>query len=417
MNKAMEIPPQTTILVVDDNEAVLESLAEQLKCEGYAVVTSISAERALELLRTQSFAVVISDQKMPGMLGTELLAEAKRLQPHCSRILITGILSADTVINAINQGEIFRFLAKPWLRAELLATVSNAIARHDLIKTNTVLQSQTAQLNKDLEDKLKELSAKKQTLDEVNAALQVNFDHSLELCYRIINTFYPLLGQHTKQVVAICERMASTSKFSSEEEQVLIASAWLHDIGLIGFERSLLHRFFATPEFLTDDDRKLLQQHPIYGQALATFVHQLKGVGETIRAHHERFDGRGYPDGLAGEMIPRPARCLAVAVHFVECGVPKDSAVQNILRQSGAAFDPEAVRLFLRSMPSNDVPPTIREVLVEELSAGMKLATGIYSPGGLLLMGEGQELNPLSIEKIKNHNLRTSITQRLLVYS
>jgi hypothetical protein len=68
-------------------------------------------------------------------------------------------------------------------------------------------------------------------------------------------------------------------------------------------------------------------------------------------------------------------------------------------------------------MPSNDVPPTIREVLVEELSAGMKLATGIYSPGGLLLMGEGQELNSLSIEKIKNHNLRTSITQRLLVYS
>lgn len=413
----MDRHQKARILVVDDNEAVLDSLGEQLRCEGYDVVCSTTPERALELLHDQSFAVVISDQKMPGMTGTQLLAEVNRLQPHCSRILITGILSADTVIGAINQGEIFRFLAKPWLRAELLATVNNAVTRHELLVTNEILQSQTAQLNKDLEEKLKELSGKKQALDEANLALQTNFDHSLELGYRIINTFYPLLGQHTKQVVAICQRMAQSGHFSPEEEQVLVASAWLHDIGLIGFERSLLHRFFSTPEFLTDADRKLLQQHPVYGQALATFVDQLKGVGETIRAHHERFDGHGYPDGLAGEMIPKTARCLAVAVHFVECGVPKDSAVQNILRQSGTAFDPEAVRLFLRAMPTNEVPRTMREVLVEELSAGMKLATGIYSPGGLLLVGEGQELNTLSIEKIKNHNLSHSITQRLLVYS
>jgi response regulator RpfG family c-di-GMP phosphodiesterase len=374
-------------------------------------------EGALELLRSHRFALIISDQKMPGMLGTELLAEAKRLQPHSSRILITGMLSADTVINAINQGEIFRFLAKPWLRAELLATVTNAVARYELISSNANLQMQTAQLNEQLEAKLEELGAKKKALDAANAALQTNFDHSLELCYRIINTFYPLLGQHTKQVVEICQRMVESGHFSEEEERVLIASAWLHDIGLVGFERSLLHRFFSTPESLTDDDRKLLQQHSIYGQALATFVDQLTGVGETIRAHHERFDGGGYPDGLAGEMIPRTARCLAVAVHFVECGVPKDSAMQGILRQSGTAFDPEAVRLFLRSIPSSEVPRTMREVLVEELSPGMKLATGIYSPSGLLLMGEGQELNLPTIEKIKNHNLRTSVTQRLLVYS
>jgi response regulator RpfG family c-di-GMP phosphodiesterase len=413
----MMAQPTPAILVVDDDLAVLDSLTEQLKCEGYTVLASATVEGALELLRSHRFSVIISDQKMPGMLGTELLAEAKRLQPHSSRILITGMLSADTVINAINQGEIFRFLAKPWLRAELLATVTNAVARYELISSNANLQMQTAQLNEQLEAKLEELGAKKKALDAANAALQTNFDHSLELCYRIINTFYPLLGQHTKQVVEICQRMVESGHFSEEEERVLIASAWLHDIGLVGFERSLLHRFFSTPESLTDDDRKLLQQHSIYGQALATFVDQLTGVGETIRAHHERFDGGGYPDGLAGEMIPRTARCLAVAVHFVECGVPKDSAMQGILRQSGTAFDPEAVRLFLRSIPSSEVPRTMREVLVEELSPGMKLATGIYSPSGLLLMGEGQELNLPTIEKIKNHNLRTSVTQRLLVYS
>ena len=220
-------------------------LSAQLKCEDYDVVPCPTAERALELLRTQPFAVVISDQKMPGMLGTQLLADAKRLQPHSSRILITGILSADAVIDAINHGEIFRFLAKPWLRAELLATVKNAINRHDLIVSNAELQARTTQLNEDLHARLEELGLKKHALDEAHAAMQANFDHSLELCYRIISTFYPLLGQHTKQVVAICQRMAKSGHFSEEEEQVLLASAWLHDIGLIGFERTLLHKFYS----------------------------------------------------------------------------------------------------------------------------------------------------------------------------
>ena len=408
---------KASILVVDDDEIILESLAEQLRCEGYIVATATTAEDALGFLRTQSFAVVISDQKLPGMLGTALLAEAKQLQPHTSRILVTGILSADTVIEAINRGEIFRFLAKPWLRAELLATVDNAVQRHDLIASNEMLQTQTSQLNHELRAKVEELGAKNRALDEAHGALQANFDHSLELGFRIINTFYPLLGQHTKQVVAICQRMVANGHFTEEEERVLIASAWLHDIGLIAFERGLLHKFFASPERLSNDDRKLLQQHPIYGQTLATFVDQLTDVGDTIRAHHERFDGRGYPDGVAGERIPRTARFLAVAVHFAESGVSKDCAIEGMLRLSGTVLDPEAVRLFFRSMPLAEVPRTVREVLVEELSPGMKLASGIYSPSGLLLIGEGQELNPTAIEKIKNHNLRTSVTQRLLVYS
>jgi DNA-binding NtrC family response regulator len=177
----MMAQPTPAILVVDDDLAVLDSLTEQLKCEGYTVLASATVEGALELLRSHRFALIISDQKMPGMLGTELLAEAKRLQPHSSRILITGMLSADTVINAINQGEIFRFLAKPWLRAELLATVTNAVARYELISSNANLQMQTAQLNEQLEAKLEELGAKKKALDAANAALQTNFDHSLEI--------------------------------------------------------------------------------------------------------------------------------------------------------------------------------------------------------------------------------------------
>jgi hypothetical protein len=142
----------------------------------------------------------------------------------------------------------------------------------------------------------------------------------------------------------------------------------------------------------------------------------LRDVGETIRAHHERYDGRGYPDRLAGDNIPLAARHLAVAVSFVEMNVPRDRALDAILRESGRAFDPEAVRLFLKVSNLIHLPRKVREVTLAELSPGQTLATGIYSPSGLLLIPEERELNDGLIRKIREHNSVTPLTQRLLVY-
>src|SRR5690606_34965834 len=89
-------------------------------------------------------------------------------------------------------------------------------------------------------------------------------------------------------------------------------------------------------------------------------------VGETVRAHHERFDGTGFPDGRAGTEIPWTARCLAVAVHFIECGLPKAQAVEHITSESGKALDPEAVRLFLKMTHLIQLPRSVREVMLED---------------------------------------------------
>jgi HD domain len=140
-------------------------------------------------------------------------------------------------------------------------------------------------------------------------------------------------------------------------------------------------------------------------------------VAETIRAHHESFDGTGYPDGLAGKSIPWAARCLAVAVGFVESSLPKQATIEAILARSGTTYDPESVRLFLKVTQLVHLPRQVREILLGELEPGMVLATGIYSPHGLLLIGEGQPLAPATITKILNHNDVTPIDQRLLVYS
>src|ERR1700677_3823837 len=121
------------ILLVDDEEIVLVALRDTLLREGYKVVTSPHAVHALSILRGQPFSVVISDQQMPMVTGLEFLAQVKQIQPDATRVLITAVLSLSTVIDAINKGEIFRFIVKPWLREELLATVKNAVQRHELL--------------------------------------------------------------------------------------------------------------------------------------------------------------------------------------------------------------------------------------------------------------------------------------------
>ncbi len=420
MNRPSE---KASILVVDDEPDILDALREQLSWEGYEVTACAGGSEAIAVLQRSRFAVIISDQRMPGMSGLELMAHARALQPNASRVLLTGVLSLDTLVGAINQGEIFRFIAKPWMRAELLATVDNAIQRQALLDANEHLARNTEKLNRQLvhanamlQIQVNELTAQKEQIDEAHEALNANFEHSLGLCYRVINTFDPLLGKQTKAVVDICRQMAHLDDFTPEEKHVLMASAWLHDIGLIGLNRDLVHRFFHKPEECTATDRALLREHPIYGQALAAFVDRLSAVGVTIRAHHERFDGTGYPDGLVGAAIPWTARCLAVAVAFVQPGVPRASALQSILELSGTAFDPEAVRVLLGTTHRTEVPRQVREISVEELRPGMLIARGIYVPSGMLLIAEGQELTPAAIAKLKSNAFARQQVSQVLVY-
>ena len=417
-------PETARILLVDDDLDLLETLREQLRCEGFAVTGCSSPEAALAEIRTQTFATIVSDQHMPNMTGLEFFARAREVQPDASRVLITGVLAVDTVVSAINQGEIFRFLAKPWSRAELLATIGNAVQRFRLLTDNHRLRADTLDLNRQLVHantellvKVEQLIEQKHQLDDANEALNENLDHSLGLCYRIINTFNPLLGARTKATVELCRKMAQTDDFTAEEKRVLMASAWLHDIGLVGVDRDILHKFLTRRDDCRPDDWASIRQHPIYGQTMAAFVDRLNNVGATIRAHHERFDGTGYPDRYAREMIPWTARCLAVAAAFVETGLPADKAGEAIVAESGRAFDPDAVRLFFTATKTSDLPRQVRELMLNELRPGMHLARGIFSPAGLLLIPEGQELTTPTITKIKNHNLLSSVTQRLLVYS
>jgi response regulator RpfG family c-di-GMP phosphodiesterase len=416
--------PCPEILIVDDEPIVLVALKETLERENHHVVACTSPRKALAILAERPFAVIISDQRMPEMMGLDFLIESRRLQPHASRILITAVLALPTIVDAINKGEIFRFVAKPWLREELLATVRNGLQRHDLLTHNHELQAKTQELNArltaangELQARVLDLEQQQAKLDGANRRLGERYESSLELCRRILTAYDPVLGGQAKALVEFASRMAETEYFDERERHALKSAAWLCDLGLIGVPRELLRSFRTRPESLTERERAMLHHHPVYSQTLAALVDSRSEVGEAIRSHHEHFDGSGYPDALAGGNIPWTARCLAVAVGFVESGLAKQAAIDRLLAQSGKAYDPEAVRLFLKVSQLVHLPRQVREVLLEELEPGMTLATGIYSPHGLLLIGEGQSLGPATITKIRTHNLIAPINQRLLVFS
>lgn len=411
------------ILVLDDDPTVLLAMEETLLRERYNVQAFTKARDALAALEKTRFATIISDQRMPEMTGLEFLDQCKRIQPNASRILITGVLTLNTVIEAVNRGEIFRFLAKPWIREEVLATIDNAVQRYVLVEANERLSANTLELNEKLvssnaalEEKIQGLEAQAERLSHSNESLEKNFGHSLEICFRLIEAFHPVLGEQTKSVVSICKEIAKSDLLAKRDKEALAVSSWLYNLGKIGLPRELLTKNLNDPQSLTEQEQTLMRHYPVYGQTLAGFVDTLEDVGLTIRAHRERFDGRGYPDKLTRDSIPLAARHLAVAVGFVESTLPKDQALEQIIRESGKSYHPEAVRLFMKSSNLTNLPKKIRELTLSELKPGMVLAKGIYSPSGLLLIPEDRRLTRGIISKIMEHDFANPITQRLMVF-
>ncbi|MGO9202430.1 MAG: HD domain-containing phosphohydrolase [Limisphaerales bacterium] len=409
LSSPVAFPELKRILVVDDEEVVLAALRETLRLEGYEVFGVEDPIEALRLLRANSFSVILTDQQMPALTGLEFLAQAKALQPNATRILITAVLSLGTVIDSINKGEVYRFIVKPWLREELLVTIKNAVSRYELICRNAALHTDAVALNERLAAQLRQLEA-------LNQALHGNLDRSILLCLKTMETFFPLLGQQARRVFGLCQAMGHDLGLPRDQRRILEISSRLYDIGLVGAPRELIRKWQQTPELLADEERAIIQLHPALGQNLASFGADLEAVGAIIRAHHERFDGQGYPDQLSGEGIPWLARLLAVAVAFAAEPSDEDSALEHVRVNSGAAFDPDAVRALMRSLPQTVIPGRQRQVLLAELQPGMVVAQGIYTPYGLLLVPEGQALSESHIQLLRNHSQITPITQSLLVY-
>ena len=318
-----ETPPDhpLAILCVDDDEVILKALARLFRKEPFQVLTASSGKEGLSILSsTGNIGLILSDQRMPGMSGTEFLRAAAPLAPDTPKMIMTGHAEMSSAIEAINQGGACRFLTKPWDDQELLQTVREGVQRYELLQQNLRLNAVIVQQKSELEEwnanlksrVLQQSATIRKQLEETHRQSgrgQKNGNAIISLLADLLSQRHHRLSRHSRTVAALAASMAKSLELPQIEE--IKNAALLHDIGLIGVSDRVLGSNNA--ELLRGDDVIEYRSHPVRGQETIDIVEELQGIGRLIRHHHEGFDGSGFPDGLAGEEIPLGARIIHLA--------------------------------------------------------------------------------------------------------
>jgi response regulator RpfG family c-di-GMP phosphodiesterase len=415
---------ETPILIIDDEEIVLLAISESLIPEGYRIVKTTNPHHALELLQQQQFAVIISDHHMPGMTGLEFFAAANHIQPLASRILITGVLTLKVVVDAINKGEIFRFIAKPWIREELLATVRNALHRYELISQNTRLQQETQQsnealqkANQALETQVRDLSARLRQRDQQSGRTDQNLSNALELMLRVLHNTDPQLGLEASLIVRLCQSMIDTGTIPTDVAGTLKIASYLCTLGKLSIDRKRLKIFQEQTQLLKADELEYFHNIPVYAQLHASVFENIPNLSETVRASHERVDGRGYPDGLNARQIPEAAKYLAVAVHYAESHASTQATLDQIRQLNGNAFEPQAVATFLAALPLSGLNRKLRQVSLQALTPGMVIGEDLKHPSGAILLPKGSSLSTQTIQALRDAPRHEGYPSHLLIFS
>lgn len=420
-----------TLLFVDDEKNVLAALQRAFRREGYTILVAATGREALELLEKHDVALVLSDQGMPEMSGVELLGQVKEKHPDTMRLMLTGLADTRMVVSAINHGEIFRFVQKPWDDEELRGVVRSALDQYDLVQENRRLQTLTRQQNEQLkrinseleirvQERTREIADKNAKLDALYKELRQNFFDTIKVFVELMELHYPYLGGHSKRVAEMSKALAVRFGCDAREVELIEIAALLHDIGLIGVPGELVEKVVRN---LKPEEVRLIKQHPVLGQASIEAITNLREAGVLIRCHHERYDGKGFPDGLRGEEIPLGSRMIGVTeayddiMHWASPArrSPKEAALAYLLEHRGRRFDPGVVNQFLDIV--DHMVGTLREMIVglNELEEGMVLSRDLQTGSGRLLLPKKTAIKSSTIEKIKNFHKIDPIVQRIYV--
>jgi putative nucleotidyltransferase with HDIG domain len=346
------------VLFVDDEVNILKSLARLFRAEQVRVFTASSAPEALALLSSEPVQVVVSDQRMPGTTGVKLLAQVRERRPDVVRILLTGHTEIGVAIEAINQGEIFRLLTKPWNDDELRAIVRQALAdcaiRAEVSRLNQLTHQQNAalqEMNHSLERKVAERTGE---LVEKNRELRTAYLSTVRALSEAVDAKDPYTRGHSERVGVYASRIARELDCKREFIERIYLAGLLHDIGKIGVPDAIISK----PTQLTHAEYEVMKRHPEIGARILEPVAFLADIVPCVRHHHEWYDGsaRGYPERLAATEIPYPSRIILVA-DTVEAmtsdrpyrkSLPFPRVVEEIERFKGTQFDPAAADAFLR---------------------------------------------------------------------
>lgn len=425
-NRTAPEQPALSVLCVDDERGILSSLRRLLRPEGYVVHMAEGGDEALALLEHTSVDLVVSDMRMPGMDGAEFLARVRSRWPASIRMLLTGYADLGSTIDAINRGEIHRFISKPWDDEQLLRIVRDGLSRRVLEREREALRVQVAEQNQELlqlnvllEEKVEARTAE---LARANESLKQNFLTSIKVFSNLIEIRHPALRGHSRRVADLTRLMAMQMELPAAAVNEMFAAALLHDIGKIG----LADEVIAQPhDRLVGEPLKAWRAHAAKGESALLALDSLRASAKIIRHHHERFDGKGFPDGLEGEQIPLGARILAVAndfdshLHGLTCGRRHEEAASfdYIVQGRGSRYDPALIAVLRAALDEAARTRVIDDALaVDKLEVGMKLSRDLLDRDGRLLLAADFVLDRVVIRQIRDYAARVNPAMKLHIH-
>ena len=313
-----------TILLVDDEENNLQFLRRTLRSK-YSVMTANNGAEALELINKYSrdISLVVSDQRMPQMNGTEFMKILSKEHPDIIKILLTGFSDTDTIVDAINDCHLYQYILKPVDPETLSVAVDTGIEKYDL--TNNKMSAL---------DDLKELFYK--TIQSISSALDAKD---------------PYTHGHSQRVTLYSLILAKEIGLDESKMETIEITGLLHDIGKIGIPESIL----CKPGKLTDEEFAIMKQHPERGAQMILKISQLETISNWLKCHHEKWNGTGYPSKLKEEEIPLVSRIIAIADTYdamtstrsYRVALSHETAIEEIQRCSGTQFDPKLAAKFV----------------------------------------------------------------------
>lgn len=416
-----ETKAPATLLFVDDEANILSALKRLFRPHGYRIFTAEGGAAGLEIMAQEAVDLVISDMRMPEMNGAQFLEKVRERWPDSVRILLTGYAEIGATIDAINKGQIYRYISKPWEDGDIVLTVRQALERKQLerekLRLETLAQKQNEELkllNATLEDRVRarteEVNQTMGFLEIAHEKLKKSFITSIRVFANLIEMREGGLAGHSRRVADLARTIAGRLGVSEVDTQDIFLAALLHDVGKIGLPDRLIEKSFSS---LTSDERAEVIKHPIKGQAALMALEQLQGAAKLIRSHHERFDGLGYPDKLAGLNIPLGARILALANDYdaVQLGTILNKhltvaeATHFITEGRGNRYDPAVVDAFLGKAQVADEAVALEsgvQINSAQLTPGMVLSKDLIGRSGNLLLSKDYVLDALLINQIQN---------------
>lgn len=402
-----------TIVCVDDEEGILNSFRRLLKNLDVTVKLFNRGKDALEYIRSNHVSLIISDQRMPGIQGVELLQQSRELSPDTVRILLTGYTDIDASIDAINSGAIKYYLSKPWDDEFLLSRIKESLELHRATvenkRLNNLLNIQNTKLkifNKTLEQKVAEQTSE---IRRQHEELSTSFMNTIKSFSTIIEMRFKDVGSHSQRVATLTSKMCKSLELNGKDYQDIVIASYLHDIGKVSLPDKIIQKDHRD---LQKTEIEAYKNHPVLGQTCLYGIQNFEEIAIIIRHHHENYNGSGFPDNLHEQNIPLGSRVIRLADAFdkfaFKQGYPSTKilkeAAANLVEHSRSNYDPELVKKFIehdlaQSFIVPESPDTIT-VRPYELEPRMILSSDIHTRSGMFLLPKGAKLSSGMIKRI-----------------